>query len=470
MLQHNDISETWILSNLPLKKGKEIPLKRFHPYVFSGALESAPPRTGFAMLESRDGEPMAVVQVNPEVGLCGRVFITEPEALQQWVKASTEERQRLIDVWILRKLQSALDLRKNLFAEYFNQGASHASGLGASMPLDSSQPANKVQGRAIPASAHSETIPGSGIKKTRQTTSGFRWINAEGDGFPGLILDYYQGTLVMQISTAATDLLRPALIRHIQSLQSQFPDSLNLLERSDGGFRRAESLPPVKTWHLGQENKEIWFSEHDIRLIADVQDGQKTGFFLDMRCMRELLGTMCENRSVLNLFSYTGGFGLHAIRGGASQIVQVDRSSLAMDISQKQIAENFPEALERSEHHCMDVDQYLRELPAEKKFDIVIADPPAFAKKKSDVKNAVRAYRKLHRSSIQRVSPGGLFLACSCSHFIPADHFQSIVIEALASEGRQGQILSQHRQAPCHPLAANHPEGHYLKSILLRVY
>tara|TARA_B100001939_G_scaffold348200_1_gene373877 strand:- start:136393 stop:137760 length:1368 start_codon:yes stop_codon:yes gene_type:complete len=455
LLQANDISETWILSNLRLKKGKDVPLRRFHPFVFSGAIQTALPTSpGFALLESFEGEPLAIIMLNPEVGLCGRVFISSVETLKQWNEGNATSRIEIIDSGVQQKLDSALKLRESLFAPYFYSSIS-------GKPLNVTIKAESTEAVAI--STGTQVISGM--------TSTFRWVNAEGDQFPGLILDHYNGTVVMQVSTAVCDLLRPAIVRHIEGLSSRFPGPLKILERSDGGFRRAENLGPVKAWHNEPGEQQVWFKEDGLDCIVDVENGQKTGFFIDMRCMRELLGSLCEDRDVLNLFSYTGGFGLHALRGAAKSLVQVDRSSSALEFSQQQIEKNFGKEIQnRCQHHCMDVDQYLKDLPSETRFDVVIADPPAFAKKRADVKNAVRAYRKLHRSSIQRVRSGGLFLACSCSHFISAEHFHSILVEALAAEGRQAQIISQHRQAPCHPLAANHPEGHYLKSLLLRVY
>ena len=479
MLQKDYISKTAVSGNLQLKRGKEGPLKRYHPYVFSGALDSRdlPETPGFALLRDADSRALAIVQYNPGSGLCARLFSTAPRDLERWQGASEgeawKERQSLLGEIVVRKLKESLELRKQLFPAYFDPGGD---------AIAQGSPKKTESARA-----------GIGL------TSGFRWVNAEGDFFPGLILDYYAGAVVLQISTAACELLRPVILASLQDLTAEIPHPLHILERSDGSFRRAENLPALRQWHGESGDPEVWFQEDGLWLLADVEEGQKTGFFLDMREMRILVGALSSGKSVLNLFAYTGGFGLHCWRGGAARLVRVDRSRRAMEVAYRQIARNFPELAEeprggsqdvdsldgdskssrlgssdfppQKDGHtfiCEDVDLYLKQ--SKELFDIVIVDPPAFAKKKADVSRAVKAYRNLYRAALQRLKPGGLFLACSCSHFIDDEHFQSILIEALGAEQRQGQILQNHRLAPCHPVGLSHREGRYLKSLMLRVY
>ncbi|MCB1304157.1 MAG: class I SAM-dependent rRNA methyltransferase [Leptospiraceae bacterium] len=410
----NDILDTATLPPLKLKKGKEAPFIRNHPWLFSGALEdpASDARPGLRSLEIQ-GKISAWVMYNPAVSLCARLL---PRTAHLDLSQADTLRYYLDD-----RLRSAIELRRRLFTDYFRQQEARG-------PI----------------------------------TSGFRLINAEGDGLPGIILDYYDGLIVAQVSTAVAEMLWPLIRKSLLDLSAEFPAPLRILERSDGAFRRAENLPARRQWFT-EEIQEAWFLENGIKMLCDLE-GQKTGFFLDMRNMRELLGQVALDADVLNLYSYTGAFGLHCLKGGARRVVQVDRSSRALEL-----ARSMADANELvSEYHSVDVDEYLKN--ESQQFDIVISDPPAFAKKKGDVKSAARAYRELNRRALERTVPGGMLLTCSCSHFITEDHFASLVMEAATLAGRQSQILSHHRPALCHPVALPHREGSYLKSLLLRVY
>lgn len=294
-------------------------------------------------------------------------------------------------------------------------------------------------------------------------TNAVRLVNGEGDALPGLVVDQYADVLVCQISTLGMERLKPFVVETLVGLVQ--PRAV--YEKSDVAARYEEGLKDFAGLLYGRDFGPVVVVENGLRFHVDIKHGQKTGFFLDQREMRALLENLVDGRRVLNGFAYTGGFSVYARRGGATRVVSVDSSTGALRLAQgnhalngfSTAAEDFLEA---------DMFAYLRTLEAGA-FDVIILDPPAFARKKDDVLRAGRAYKDINRLAITKVAPGGLVLTCSCSHFVDEELFGRIVFQAASEAGRNVRILHRHRQALDHPISIFHPEGAYLKSLLLSV-
>ena len=292
-------------------------------------------------------------------------------------------------------------------------------------------------------------------------TTAYRLVNAEGDGLPGLVVDRYGDGLVVSIGTAGMDRFRD---RWLEALADVCRPAW-IYERSEGPARRWEGLEDRTGPVLGPAPPpSIPILEHGLRFHADVISGQKTGFFLDQRDNRLLVGTLCRNARVLNCFSYTGGFSVYAARGGAAQVVSVEASAAANEAAATHLTLNgfSPEAhpVVRS-----DVFQYLRR--TEELYDVIILDPPAFAKTMRDVKGACRGYKDIHLQAMRRLRPDGLLVSFSCSNPVDVDLFEKIVLGAARDLGRPVRLLKQLGPGPDHPTGLAHREGRYLKGLLL---
>lgn len=293
-------------------------------------------------------------------------------------------------------------------------------------------------------------------------TSVFRWINAEGDGLPGLIVDYYAGAAVIQIHSigmyrnmeAITDsLVRTAgngLHTIYHKSEGTLPDRAGIPDRS--GFIKGDSG--------GGEVMENGF-----RFRVDWVEGQKTGFYIDQRENRRLVGSWSEGRRVLNMFGYTGGFSIYAMGGGASMVHSVDSSRKAIDMTREHMEMNFPED-QRHGEYAEDAFSFLQAL--EEDYDLVILDPPAFAKHHHVLGNALQGYKRINQRALERLSPGGLLFTFSCSQAVSRENFRKSVFAAAANAGRRVRILYQLSQPPDHPVSIFHPEGEYLKGLVLQ--
>lgn len=291
-------------------------------------------------------------------------------------------------------------------------------------------------------------------------TNAYRLVNGEGDLLPGLIVDRYNQTLVIQILTLGMEKLRPLILKHL--IKTFNPQSI--YEKSNQGSRKEEGLPLLEKFVHGKEHDEVEILEKGLKFIVSIREGQKTGFFLDQREMREKVRQLSKGKKVLNCFSYTGGFSIYALAGGAVSAASIDISGKALDTSVKNVALNgFPK--EKHEAIEADVFTYLRE--QELPYDIVILDPPAFAKGKKDVIPACRGYKDINRVAIKKMKPGSILITCSCSAYIDTDLFQKVVFQAAAEAGRQVQIIGRHTLAADHPINIFHPETEYLKSLIL---
>ena len=296
----------------------------------------------------------------------------------------------------------------------------------------------------------------------RKKTNAYRLIHAEGDSIPGLIVDQYDDTLVFQSATAGVDRLKPFIV---EILEKKLHPA-GIYEKSDSGARQEEKLSEIKGALSGKLKKEIQILENGLKFIVDIQEGQKTGFFLDQREMRQRIRELSKDKKVLNVFGYTGGFTVAALAGGAAQADTLDSSEAAILMAQKNVELNGFES-EKNQFVVANAFEALRQQAPN--HDIVILDPPAFAKRKTDVMNAGRGYKDINRLAIAGMPKGSLLLTCSCSYHIDARLFQMVIFEAAHEAGRRVRIIERHRQAPDHPINIYHPENDYLKSLLLYI-
>ncbi len=294
-------------------------------------------------------------------------------------------------------------------------------------------------------------------------TNAYRLINAEGDGLPGLIVDRYGDGLVLTIGTAGIEKSRADIL---DILTRQLKPAW-IYERSEGKSRRIEGLEDRIGGVYGSEVTEwVAVRENGLVFMVDPIRGQKTGFFLDQRVNRECIGSISNCLTVLNCFAYTGAFSVYAAAGGARQVISVDISADANDITRRNLVQN---GFSPDEHPVVkaDVFTYLRDI--EGFFDLIILDPPAFAKSKKDVQRASRGYKDINLQAVRHLKDGGLLATFSCSNHIDADLFQKIVQGAVADAGKTAQLLQILGPGPDHPVHLAHPEGHYLKGFLLRI-
>jgi 23S rRNA (cytosine1962-C5)-methyltransferase len=292
-------------------------------------------------------------------------------------------------------------------------------------------------------------------------TTACRLVNAEGDGMPGLVVDRYGDYLVMVISTAGMEKRREELI---EALVEEYRP-LGILERSDGPARRLEGLADRTGSVWGEEAREgVSIRENGLTFEVDILAGQKTGFFLDQRDNRRQIGLLSHGLSVLNCFSYTGAFSVYAARGEAKRVVSVDASEPANVAARRHLEENgfSPEA-----HPVLrgDVFQYLRK--AEESFDLIILDPPAFAKNRREVQHAARGYKDINLQAFRRLADGGMLATFSCSNAIDEALFEKIVLGAARDAGKTIRLLKKLAAAPDHPTSLAHSEGRYLKGLLV---
>jgi 23S rRNA (cytosine1962-C5)-methyltransferase len=381
-----------------IKKNREIPLLKGHPWLFSGALATVEKgiEPGEIVLATRgDGEKL------------GLGFFNDGDIAFRFL---TDDFSAIInaDFW-RRRIRQAISLRKKI------------------IPPD---------------------------------TDAYRLINAEGDNMPGLIVDRYRECLALGIGTAGMDRWRDTLVE----LLLEETGVKTIYERSEGRSRRLEGLADLigAAFGIAPESTEV--SENGLHFEVDVREGQKTGFFLDQRQNRELVGGLSKGASVLNCFSYTGAFSIYAARGGATRVVSVESSEPANGIAARNFNRN---GINTRLHPIITADcfEYLRK--TDEIYDMIILDPPAFAKSRKDVRHATRAYKEINLQAARRLTDGGFLATFSCSNFIDEELFRKIVLGAVRDAGKTGQVLGQLGAGPDHPVSLGHPEGRYLKGLLL---
>ena len=400
------------MSKIILKKGREDSLRRFHPWVFSGAIAQIvgnPAEGDVVSVYASDGSFLA--SGHYQIGsIAVRVLSFETPSIGA-------------DFW-KSMLSKALDVRK-------------AVGL-------------------------------AGNDNAGPLTNCYRLVHGEGDNLPGLIIDYYDGVCVMQAHSAGMFRAKKQIA---DALKEIYGDSLlAVYDKSSGTAPFKAGLDLIDGYVYRKEGfvqDERQVSENGNRFIVNWTEGQKTGFFLDQRENRALVGKCSRGRNVLNLFCYTGGFSVYALASGARHVDSVDSSAKAIALASRNIgAGGYDEELHKE--YCEDAIDFLRNSP-EGKYDLMIVDPPAFAKHRGVLKNALRAYQRLNAAAISKVAPGGIVFTFSCSQVVDKEAFALAVFSAAAQTGRKVRILDRLNQPADHSVNIYHPEGEYLKGLVLYV-
>ena len=391
---------------LILKKGRDESLRRFHPWVFSGAI---------AQIQGspREGDLVAVHDSEGNYLACGHYQIGSIA---------------------VRILSFSGDPQSPSF---WSDAIARARGERLALGLPSA------------------------------STNCFRLVHGEGDGLPGLIIDWYDGVCVIQAHSVG---MFRAKSRICEALQEVFGDSLKAVyDKSSGTAPFKAGLELIDGYLYkapGFDAAELTVLENGHKFTVNWVEGQKTGFFLDQRENRALVGRYAAGRTVLNLFCYTGGFSIYALAAGAVSVDSVDSSARAMAMVDRNVEANG--ASGRHTSLCCDAIEYLGGVP-EGKYDLIIVDPPAFAKHRGVLKNALRAYQRLNAAAISKVAPGGLVFTFSCSQVVDKTAFAELVFSAAAQTGRSVRIVDRLCQGGDHPVSIYHPEGEYLKGLLLYV-
>lgn len=291
----------------------------------------------------------------------------------------------------------------------------------------------------------------------------YRLVHGEGDNLPGLVIDIYGRTAVMQAHSAGMHLVRMEIAAALNEVMGGAID--NIYYKSETTLPFKADLYPENGFLQGGSADNV-ATEYGLNFHIDWLKGQKTGFFVDQRENRALLERYAKGRSVLNMFCYTGGFSVYAMRGGAKLVHSVDSSAKAIDLTNKNMALNFPND-ERHAAYAEDAFKYLDRMGDQ--YDLIILDPPAFAKHRDALRNALQGYRKLNVKAFEKIKPGGILFTFSCSQAVSKENFRTAVFTAAAMTGRSVRILHQLTQPADHPVNIYHPEGEYLKGLVLYV-
>jgi 23S rRNA (cytosine1962-C5)-methyltransferase len=415
-----------------LKTGREKSLLRRHPWIFSGAVER---------IEGSPENGATVAVCDAAGGFLAWAGYSEKSQITAKVW-SWDVKEKIDENFFRRRISHALAMRRDLLP-------SPASGGGAG-----------VEGGA----QEQHTLSRQRERETA-SSSGMRLIHAESDGLPGLIVDQYGEVLVMQLGSAAADRWRDVCADILQELCKP----VCIYERSDSDTRALEGLAEHNGILRGTLPPEISVTEHGLKFAVDVAHGQKTGFYLDQRDNRALTGTLAQDKDVLNCFCYTGGFSLYALRGGAKSVLSIDASEEALQLARGNVELNGLDA-SRAEWQCADVFAALRKLRDQnRKFDLIILDPPKFAPTAAFAEKAARGYKDINLLGFKLLRPGGLLFTYSCSGGISDDLFQKIIAGAALDAGVDACIVYKLHAAADHPVLLSFPEGAYLKGLVLRV-
>ena len=293
-----------------------------------------------------------------------------------------------------------------------------------------------------------------------------RLVNAESDGLPGLVVDRYGEWIILQALTLGIEKFKPIIVQQLHAILRP----AGIYERSDVDVRQKEGLPQARGVLTGVEPPDrVEIDEHGYRYLVDVKRGHKTGFYLDQRENRRKIQAYVDRAEVLNLFSFSGGFAVSALKAGAKSVVNVDSSADALQLARENLRLNNLNVNE-ADFVEADVFSYVRQLRAEQRtFDVIIADPPKLAQSQSQLERAARAYKDLNLIALQLLRPGGYLITCSCSGLVTPDLFQKIVFSASVDAKRDAQIVERLSQASDHPVLLSFPEGEYLKGLVCRV-
>lgn len=387
-----------------LKPGKEESLKRFHPWVFSGAIARVEG-------EPEEGEVVDVYTSQKEFIACGHFQVGSIA-----VRVLSFRQETIDHAFWVRRLEVAKDLRRAL-----------------------------------------------GLIGNPQNNT-YRLVHGEGDNLPGLIIDVYDHTAVMQAHSAGMHVYRMEIADALSEVMGDVIQNI---------YYKSEATLPFKADLLATENgfikggsPENIAMENGLKFHVDWLKGQKTGFFVDQRENRHLLEHYAKGRNVLNMFCYTGGFSFYAMRGGANLVHSVDSSAKAIDLTNENVELNFPGDA-RHQAFAEDAFKFLDRMGDQ--YDLIILDPPAFAKHRDALRNALRGYAKLNAKAFEKIRPGGILFTFSCSQVVNKQDFRNAVFTAAAQSGRSVRILHQLTQPGDHPVNIYHPEGEYLKGLVLYV-
>lgn len=387
-----------------LKPGKEESLKRFHPWVFSGAIARVEG-------EPEEGEVVDIYTSQKEFIACGHFQVGSIA-----VRVLSFRQETIDHAFWVRRLEVAKDLRRAL-----------------------------------------------GLIGNPQNNT-YRLVHGEGDNLPGLIIDVYDHTAVMQAHSAGMHVYRMEIADALSEVMGDVIQNI---------YYKSETTLPFKADLLATENgfikggsPENIAMENGLKFHVDWLKGQKTGFFVDQRENRHLLEHYAKGRNVLNMFCYTGGFSFYAMRGGANLVHSVDSSAKAIDLTNENVELNFPGDA-RHQAFAEDAFKFLDRMGDQ--YDLIILDPPAFAKHRDALRNALRGYTKLNAKAFEKIRPGGILFTFSCSQVVNKQDFRNAVFTAAAQSGRSVRILHQLTQPGDHPVNIYHPEGEYLKGLVLYV-
>lgn len=435
---------------------------RFHPWVFSGAIAQI-------VGEPAEGDIVGVFSQGGDFLAYGHYQIG---SIAVRVLSFAGEDVLSPDFW---KNMIARALRVRVAAGLASPVASVAVVRQAHQPVEAPE---------VELQQNSPTSPVAVVRQTHQPveatprlvswsnqpvrTNCYRLIHGEGDGLPGLIIDYYDGVCVMQAHSVGMFRAKGAICEALKSVYG--PSLKAVYDKSSGTAPFKAGLDLVDGYLYRSESfsdDEQIVLENGHKFFVNWTEGQKTGFFLDQRENRTLVGKYSRGRNVLNLFCYTGGFSVYALGAGAVHVDSVDSSRKAIDMVERNM---FLNGFEPSRHtgYCADAIEFLRNVP-EDKYDLMIVDPPAFAKHRGALNNALRAYQRLNAAAISKVAPGGLVFTFSCSQVVDKEAFALAVFSAAAQTGRSVRILDRLNQPADHAVNIYHPEGEYLKGLLLYV-
>lgn len=382
-----------------LKRGREVPVLRGHPWIFSGAIEK--------------------IEGGADVAGVADVFDCEAH----WIARGLWSPKSQIRVRTLTRQREEID--GDFFSRRINQAFSIRESVLSRM------------------------------------TNAYRIVNGEGDFLPGLIVDRYNEFLVCQFLTAGMDCFKPLVVDSLARLLA----AKGIFEKSEGRVRDEEGIQPSVGVLAGEPPPErIAIKENGFKFVIDVRRGQKTGFFLDQRDNRAVLSTLARDKKILNCFSYSGAFSVYALGGGAREVVSLDSSRPALELAERNLALN---GFGGSNLLKADAFSYLKECNTA--FDIIVLDPPSLARKRGDLDGATGGYKFLNLHALRHLRSGGFLLTFSCSQHLSLDLFQKVIFGAAVDAGRRVTILKRLGQPIDHPVSLHHPEGEYLKGLVLRV-
>lgn len=386
-----------------LKRGKDESLRRFHPWVFSGAIATLPENIeegDIVKVESHEGDTIGVGHYQ-----IGSIAIRILEFGVETLSPNYFE----------SRLNAAYEMRRNL-------------------------------------------------SLIRPDNDCFRLVHGEGDFLPGLVIDIYGKTAVVQAHSPGMHFCRKKIADALLNISDA--GITNIYYKSETTLPFKAQLDPVNDYIVGGFDTNI-ATENGLKFNIDWLKGQKTGFFVDQRDNRNLLQHYAKDRKVLNMFCYTGGFSVYAMRGGAKSVDSVDSSAKAIALTDENIALNFPND-QRHQSHAVDAFKFLADMK-DGEYDLIILDPPAFAKHRSALKNGLLGYRKLNAKAFDKIRSGGILFTFSCSQVVTREMFRLAVFSAAAQAGRKVRIIHQLTQPADHPINIYHPEGEYLKGLVLYV-